>query len=421
MWLKQICFNKGAGEDEQRDRFELQPGKIQKLPVPPFIAEKLRGKSQSVAERLAALADACWQRGQQLPALALAKLFEKSDEAYAAWNASLPGHVPPAREFTPPFVSEKDLRIRLQSAIARREQLRHEMIALQEEMDWLVYRAYGLLSRKLPSATLNWSAPTDFSTLKSFPESQRPFRLWAEANGDFGNACKLIPANFGEERQKVWTARLQEIRDNEHIRRIEAPVYKRRWDEQWKVSNRWMAGPVAYAQELVDAFRHWLAEKAEWHLEHNAKGGSLSLDAWTIALADDARVQAAWPVVAEAIHQVEVWKVESNEKKSKKLPKLDASTAALAKFFRETVNEETVPNGIPAAVSWVELEKKMTVPKQAKNVRGKLNVPRERFRQRDDGNYLWAGEPAAATPGLMPMSYPATETDKYICAAALSL
>lgn len=31
------------------------------------------------------------------------------------------------------------------------------------------------------------------------------------------------------------------IRDNEHIRRIEQPVYKRRWDEQWKVSNRWLA------------------------------------------------------------------------------------------------------------------------------------------------------------------------------------
>ena len=70
---------------------------------------------------------------------------------------------------------------------------------------------------------------------------------------------------------------------------------------------------------------------------------------------------------------------------------MDIRSPALIKFFRDAVNEETVPDGIPAGVSWEELEKKMTVPKQAKTVRGKLNVPRERFRQRDTG-YVWAGK-----------------------------
>jgi hypothetical protein len=117
------------------------------------------------------------------------------------------------------------------------------------------------------------------------------------------------------------------------IRHIEAPVYKRRWDEQWKVSNSWMAGPVAYAQELVDAFRSWLAEKAEWHLEHKAKGGPLSLDAWGTALASDARVQAAWPVIAEAMHQVEVWKVESNEKKPDQTAEIGRQFHRLRQIF----------------------------------------------------------------------------------------
>src|ERR1035437_897563 len=80
----------------------------------------------------------------------------------------------------------------------------------------------------------------------------------------------------------LWEARLTAIRDNEHVRRIEQPVYRRRWDEQWKVSDRWMAGRVAYAQEFVDAFRWWLAEKAEWHLEHKARGGPIGPDAWTV-------------------------------------------------------------------------------------------------------------------------------------------
>jgi hypothetical protein len=389
--LKRECFNKGAGEDEHRDRFEFAGEKLRSLNVPDWLDESLHQKSNSLRERLAALSRACWKRGQELPSLALRKLFEQSGEAYAEWNAALPGHVPPHAKLPAPFTTTAELRAAYEQAIKLRENLRVEMIALQEEMDWLVYRAYGLGNRKLPAAAFNWSDPYELSSLKRIQESQRPFRLWAATNGDFAEACKLIPAEWDEERQKVWTARLTEIRDNEHIRRIEQPVYKRRWDEQWKVSNSWLAGPVAYAQELVDAFRWWLVEKAEWHLENKAKGGPLPLDAWSIALASDARVQAAWPVIAEAIHQVELWKIESKDKKPSKSPKADVSSAALIKFFRDAVNEETVPDGIPAGVSWEELEKKITVPKQAKNVRGKLNVPRERFRQRDAG-YVWAGK-----------------------------
>jgi hypothetical protein len=142
---------------------------------------------------------------------------------------------------------------------------------------------------------------------------------------------------------------------------------------------------------MVDAFRWWLAEKGEWHLEHKARGGPLALDTWTAALWSDARVQAAWPVIADALNQIEVWKVESGGKRPNKLSAADATPTAFTKFFRETVNDETVPDGIPSAVPWEELEKKMDVPKQAKAVRGKLNVPRERFRARKDGSYLWAG------------------------------
>ena len=68
------------------------------------------------------------------------------------------------------------------------------------------------------------------------------------------------------------------------------------------------------------------------------------------ALASDVRVQAAWPVIADALNQVELWKLEPNDKKPSKPPKGDASSTALARFFRDTVNDETVPDGIPPAV-----------------------------------------------------------------------
>ena len=204
------------------------------------------------------------------------------------------------------------------------------------------------------------------------------------------------------ERRALWEARLAAIRDNEHVRRIEQPVYKRRWDEQWKVSNRWMACPVAYAQEFVDAFRWWLAEKAEWHLEHKANGGPIGPDAWTAALWKDSRIQAAWPVAAEAMAQVEAWKQEAKataegaDKIANRRSPIANPAEAFARFLKETVNDESVPAGIPPAIPWDDLAamKKWTSAqlKKAQAVRGKLNVPRERFRQTEDGQYIWAGK-----------------------------
>ena len=57
------------------------------------------------------------------------------------------------------------------------------------------------------------------------------------------------------------------------------------------------------------------------------------------------------------------------------------------------MDEETVPKGLPWAVPYEELEKKRKskIPPKVKRIRGKLNVPRERFHLRDRSEYLWAG------------------------------
>jgi hypothetical protein len=390
-WLKQICFNKGAGEDEHRDRFVFAGNKVAQLPVPATVADALRGKPSALAERLTALSRACWESGRELPSLALRKLFEKSGEAYAAWNAALPGHVAPHAKLAAAFTTTAELQERFARAVSLREQLRAGMVARQEEMDWLVYAAYGLGDLRLTICDLRFS-----EVELTLDESQRPFRLWTKANGDFNAAIGLIPSHWSHPRRALWEARLAAIRDNEHVRRIEQPVYKRRWDEQWKVGNRWMAGPVAYAQEFVDAFRWWLAEKAEWLLEHKAAGGPVELGGWTPSLWKDKRIEAAWPVVTDAIHQVGQFKFDASENEEKKLNALDASYESFAKFLKDTVIDETVPSGIPPAVSWDDLaaKKKWTTAqlKKAAAVRGKLNVPRERFRLMEDWEFVWAGK-----------------------------
>jgi len=239
------------------------------------------------------------------------------------------------------------------------------MIALQEDMDWLVYAAYGLIPLDSPALS---------SSLTPAPlaREQRPFVLWAEAGGDFEKAIALIPAEWSEERKSLWRARLEAIRDSEHIRCIEQPVYKRRWDEQWKVGNRWQCGPVAYDAEFVDAFEWWLSEKAEWWLEKKRNGGPVPLDEWTTTLWKDVRVQAAWGVVSEAVGRLQ-------------------KRADFTRYFAALVKEQSVPDDIPFAVPWDELEKKRKIPAAVKRIRGKLNVPRERFHVTDSGEYVWAG------------------------------
>src|SRR5205085_10244457 len=141
----------------------------------------------------------------------------------------------------------------------------------------------------------------------SLARDERPFVLWAQAADDFVRAVELIPAGWSAARRKLWQQRLALIRDKEHVRRIEQPVYKRRWDEQWKVGNRWEAGQHAYDAEFSEAFDWWLSEKAEWWLEKRKSGGPVALDDWAVALWSDPRVQAAWPVAADAQHRLELW------------------------------------------------------------------------------------------------------------------
>ena len=150
--LKKECFSKRESEEAERDTYyEFSGRKIEEIPIYPIMADALQGDGNQLTHRLSQRSGACWERGQQMPSLSLKKLFEKPGEAYHEWNSSLPGYVPPNPELGVPFQTEGDLRDAYRCAQTIRERLRGEMIALQEEMDWLVYAAYGLLPEKHPA------------------------------------------------------------------------------------------------------------------------------------------------------------------------------------------------------------------------------------------------------------------------------
>jgi len=383
-WLKQVAYNKGAGEDEHRDRFEFSGRIVESLPLPHSAANCLRGKNdEPCCSQLLGLCANCLRIGTEIASLDLHYVFAHAANGYEAWYEALDGVSQRHDLVVRGFTQQSELRSLISIIRETRERATSLLIARQEEIDWLIYGAYGLLAQSDPAVHPDITA-------EELNREERPFRLWERGESKYERAIDLIPKEWPAERRKLWEARLNAIRDNEHVRRVEQPVYKRRWDEQWKVGNRWRCGEIAYAAEFTDAFEWWLKEKAEWWLEHKKNGGPVELSEWTQALWKDERVQAAWPVAAEQYvfvgHEEEGDPVPAP-------PQPPSDFSGFASKFKEVIEEETVPDGFPFGMDYDELENKLkkSVPKKLKNVRGKLNVPRERFHSVAKGQYKWAG------------------------------
>ena len=166
-------------------------------------------------------------------------IFEKPGEAFDGWYRALHAYVEPAPALRNGFETYADL-LRLKEFVREeRERLRREMVALQEEIDWLVYVAYGFLSPnelKLMPVSPDWAGELSVG--------QRAFELLAINVGP--------PSAWPNDRKALWTRRFEVIQNNEHLNRIERQVYKRRWVQP------------DYEMEFQTAASHWLLDKAEF-------------------------------------------------------------------------------------------------------------------------------------------------------------
>ncbi|MEV5422186.1 BREX-2 system adenine-specific DNA-methyltransferase PglX [Streptomyces cellulosae] len=145
----------------------------------------------------------------------------------------------------------------LQDARRTWQHIYGQMIALQEELDWVVYGAYGLLTaEEVARTTLANLADADVPELTL---GQRAFEIvlarsgaetaWFERHGS--TAVTEIPADWPEAYQRVVQARIDLIEANKDIRLIERPEYKRRWStEPWE-------------KREAAALRSWLLDAAE--------------------------------------------------------------------------------------------------------------------------------------------------------------
>lgn len=219
-WMKQVMTGKHKGDGGEAhaslegQRFEFDGAKLKKFPLPA-------------------------RQPGQLPAALVQTSTAQQDQSPTATLVSWSGP------------ESGDLRTSLSHAREEWHQIRRQMIAWQEELDWQIYAAYGLIS---DTDNLFW--PEDrMAELPPLELGERTFEIvmarklaagelqttWFTRHGS--TPITEIPAHWPAAYREFVERRIRRIADDPNIRLIEQPEYKRRWntepwDDQYKRAAR---------------------------------------------------------------------------------------------------------------------------------------------------------------------------------------
>lgn len=229
-WLKQVSHNKGGQginegfKSQEWERFhEFTGTKLEEFPLPVELPLERARVLDELAQRLAAT------------------------EPTAVCAAGLPTIK------------------RLDGAFAEHCRIRGRMIALQEELDWEVYRLYGLLSEQ-EAAGLH-ADPVDVPELKL---GERAFEIvlarkcaagevetqWFARHGS--TPVTEVPAHWPQAYRDVVQRRIETIEKRRDIALIERPECKRRWQsEPWEVKAE--AAAAAWLLDRCERRDLWFA------------------------------------------------------------------------------------------------------------------------------------------------------------------
>lgn len=232
-WLKQVSFNKGDSTDSKGarttgdsafDTYEFASTKVAEFPLCP-------DRPLAIARQLDTLA-------QQLARMQPAALIASDLIAESADPESASGHIDPK---SPAAATTLPSRASLDAARAQAEQLRGQMIAWQEELDWECYGLYSCL--RLPdkrySPFLSKNPPAIALGQRAFEivlarrmAAGREQTTWFERHGS--TPITDIPAHWPEDYRAVVQRRIDAIEQDKTIALLERPEFKRRWN-----SPRW--------------------------------------------------------------------------------------------------------------------------------------------------------------------------------------
>ncbi|MGQ0480077.1 MAG: BREX-2 system adenine-specific DNA-methyltransferase PglX [Pseudonocardia sp.] len=225
-WLRQAGFNKGGDPignegarvtgDAWADRYEFPGTQVQRLPLPANLPLEHGRLIDELAQRLAAAA---------------------------------PDSV---------IASATPTRDRLAAARTTHDHRRARMIYEQEELDWDVYRRYGLLSKDEAAAVTR-----ERSAERALNLGERAFEIVLARKVQAGEAetqwfarhgstpITEIPAHWSDDYKDTVQARIDLIEKRRDLALIERPECKRRWSSE----------PWGKQQER--ALRHWLLDRLE--------------------------------------------------------------------------------------------------------------------------------------------------------------
>ncbi|OLL18357.1 MULTISPECIES: BREX-2 system adenine-specific DNA-methyltransferase PglX [unclassified Rhodococcus (in: high G+C Gram-positive bacteria)] len=154
-------------------------------------------------------------------------------------------------------------RATVDTARVEHNQTRAQMIAEQDELDWEVYRHYGLVDEDLTVPV--GQAPRIALGERSFEIALERKIAAGEAETEWftrhgSTPITEIPAHWPSEYRELVEKRLAAIESNPFIRLLERPEYKRRWaGDSWDV-------------KLQRALKDWLLDKLEdpalWFTPH---------------------------------------------------------------------------------------------------------------------------------------------------------
>jgi methylase of polypeptide subunit release factors len=348
-WLKSMAAPKSGASDLQfvqepwTSYFEYTSGRLQAFPLPSPLWTQRSAELAELSKRL---------------------------------NSTLPGNAfdetPPTEQFCEKLRSEWS-------------RTRGRMIALQEELDWEVYACYDLAESDLVARD---------EMLPDLKHGERAFEILLaremEANADFTTEWFLrhgstpiteLPAHWPDAYRWVVERRIETIRSNSAISRIERPEYKRRWQtEGWDALEH-------------QALRSWLLARMEnrslWFEEGNPRIRPLVYLTYELGR-DDSFVSVASlyaphaelsDVIASLIEQEHVPFLSALRYKPSGLKKHVA--------WEENWHQQRVADAEPDIEKARQIRSSIPVPPKYSQAdflkpsywsqRGKLDVPKERF------------------------------------------
>lgn len=339
-WMKQVCMNKGATSDrgvlqadEDKFRYEFDGTKLSQLPLPPFRYRK----------RLIALA-------RQISELASTVTTADFEDAMSA---------------------DDGLQVLWSRVEGRHEQAMRVSVALQEEIDWIVYEEFGLAKDCLGSDEL----------AGSYDSSERPFLAKDRAPGE------LL--------QRRWRV----TAESSELLILEVPEYKRRW---YQSQGKFNASKVDADSRKLDAIESFYLSELESEVRRwNEPLPFTHLSAAFRSVI--ARLQEAMTLLDSEIEAIP-WEVKMTKEAAvpfcAALRFTESGMGKFAEWSKTWEAQRAEDSGMSVQVS--------PPPKYAPTdyldpavgrLRGKLDVPKERFisypgcESDQDGEpvYGWAG------------------------------